>query len=126
MIEVTTQTNTKVTDWLISIQKKSKNIPALLERYGQVGVDALQTTTPWRTGKTAMSWSYNVKQEGSNYILEFNNSNVVDGVNIALILQTGHPTRDGAWIEGRDYINPALQPIFDDILNKAWGEIKAL
>ena len=126
MIEVTTKTNKTVTQWLISVQKKSKDIPALLEKYGQIGVDALHTTTPWRTGKTAMSWSYKVRKENGNYVLEFNNSNVVNGTNVALILQTGHPTRSGAWIEGRDYINPALQPIFDEILDKAWGEIKAL
>ena len=126
MIEVTTKTGKTVTQWLISVQEKNKDIPKLLEKYGQIGVDALFTATPWRTGKTAMSWSYKVKKEKGNYILEFNNSNVVGGTNVALIIQTGHPTKTGAWIEGRDYITPALQPIFDDILNKAWGEIKAL
>ena len=83
--------------------------------------------TPMDTGRTAFSWSYQVIRKSANtFVLQFNNSHVEKGVNIAIILQTGHPTRNGSWVEGRDYITPALKPIFDEIANKAWGEIKRL
>jgi hypothetical protein len=88
-----------------------------LDKYGRMGVQALSAATPKDTGNTASSWYYKIKKETGRTSLEFCNSNVNDGVPIAVILQYGHGTGNGGWIEGRDYINPAIQPIFDGILN---------
>lgn len=88
-----------------------------LDKYGRMGVQALSAATPKDTGNTASSWYYKIKKETGRMSLEFCNSNVNDGVPIAVILQYGHGTGNGGWIEGRDYINPAIQPIFDGILN---------
>lgn len=130
MVELTTKSNhpNAVKEYLVNLQRKvnPNRIRSILERYGVVGCDALTEMTPVDTGETAMSWSFEIIQNGSSFILQFNNAHVEKGVNIAVILQTGHPTRNGGWVEGRDYINPALQPIFDEIAAKAWGEIKEL
>lgn len=88
-----------------------------LDKYGRMGVQALSAATPKDTGNTASSWYYKIKKETGRMSLEFCNSNFNDGVPIAVILQYGHGTGNGGWIEGRDYINPAIQPIFDGILN---------
>lgn len=94
-----------------------------LDRYGKMGVEALSSATPYDSGNTAESWYYKIKRSGSSVSLEFCNSNVNQGVPIAIILQYGHGTGTGGWIEGRDYINPAIQPIFDQILNDMWKEV---
>lgn len=95
----------------------------ILDDYGKRGVMALQEYTPKDTGKTASSWYYEIEKGNGRVSIWFKNSNVVNYVNIAIILQYGHATRSGGWVEGRDYINPALKPIFDDIAEKAWEEI---
>ena len=84
-------------------------LDAVLAGYGQKGVEALAAATPKKTGKTAASWS---------------NSNIVDGPPIAVILQYGHGTRNGGYVEGVDYINPAMRPIFDEIAKRAWEEVR--
>lgn len=94
-----------------------------LDKYGQRGVDALSAATPYDTGNTAGSWYYKINREGEMLSLEFCNSNVNEGVPIAIVLQYGHGTGTGGWVEGRDYINPAIQPIFDEILNDLWKEV---
>lgn len=94
-----------------------------LDKYGQRGVDALSAATPYDTGNTAGSWYYKINREGEMLSLEFCNSNVNKGVPIAIVLQYGHGTGTGGWVEGRDYINPAIQPIFDEILNDLWKEV---
>lgn len=97
-----------------------------LDRYGREGVAALASATPVDTGLTASSWSYEIEhREGSTRII-FKNSNIQNGVPIAIILQYGHGTRNGGWVEGRDYINPAIQPVFDKIADDAWKEVKGL
>lgn len=129
MIEVSTKYNKSndTINYLLTLNKKVRNIESILQKYGSIGCEALSYYTPFDTGETAMSWSFDVIKHGEqSYELRFNNSKVVDGVNIALILQTGHPTKSGTWVEGEDYINPALRPVFDEIARKAWGEIKAL
>lgn len=98
----------------------------LLDKYGQKGVDALSSATPVDTGKTANSWYYKVESKDNIASITFYNSNIQNGVPIAIILQYGHGTRNGGWVEGRDYINPAIQPIFDDIVNEAWREVTKL
>lgn len=94
-----------------------------LDTYGQQGVDALSKATPIDTGLTASSWYYEIKHSNNSVTIEWKNSNVVDGVPIALIIQLGHGTRNGAYVQGIDYINPALKPVFESIANNAWNEI---
>lgn len=95
----------------------------VLKQYGKQGVDALSLATPRRTGKTANSWSYKIKQTKESIVIEWNNSNIQNGVPIALILQYGHGTSTGGYVTGIDYINPALRPIFDEIAQAAWKEV---
>lgn len=97
-----------------------------LSAYAQEGVEALAAATPKDTGVTAASWSYEIIQETGSVSIVFRNSNIQNGVPIAIILQYGHATRNGGWVEGRDYINPAIQPIFDKLVKKAWGEVTKL
>lgn len=104
---------------------KVKNIRfiANLDKYGREGVAALASATPVDTGKTAQSWYYKIEQTNGSVSLTFHNSNIQNGVPIAIILQYGHATGNGGWVQGRDYINPTIQPIFDEIVKKAWGEV---
>ena len=97
-----------------------------LDKYGREGVAALVSATPVDTGLTASSWYYEIKRQHGVVALNFCNSNVNNGIPIAIILQYGHGTRNGGWVEGRDYINPAIQPIFDRIANDAWREVTKL
>ena len=94
-----------------------------LDKYGREGVAALSSATPIDSGKTADSWSYEITNEDGSVTITFNNSNIQNGVPIAIILQYGHGTRNGGWVQGRDYINPAIQPVFDEIVDKAWREV---
>lgn len=96
----------------------------LLDQYGKEGVEALARATPKDTGKTAASWSYAVHKSDGRITITWSNSNIVDGVPIALILQYGHGTRNGGYVEGVDYINPAMRPIFERIAQRAWGEVR--
>ena len=102
--------------------KESAKI-GVLDKYGREGVAALASATPVETGKTASSWYYDIKRQNGSVSLEFKNSNVKDGVPIAVIIQYGHGTGTGGWVQGRDYINPAIQPIFDKIADSAWKEV---
>lgn len=96
----------------------------LLDQYGKEGVEALARATPKDTGKTAASWSYAVHKSDGRISITWSNSNIVDGVPIAVILQYGHGTRNGGYVEGVDYINPAMRPIFERIAQRAWGEVR--
>lgn len=96
---------------------------SVLDKSGKAGVAALTSATPVDTGKTASSWSYQITRKNGRITLSFHNSNVQNGVPIAIIIQYGHATRNGGWVEGRDYINPALRPIFEQIANEAWKEV---
>lgn len=108
--------------------EKAKNSIRLgdLDRYGREGVAALASATPTESGKTADSWSYEIVHGQGSVSINFNNSNINKGVPIAIILQYGHGTGTGGWVEGRDYINPAIQPIFDKLANDAWREVTKL
>lgn len=97
-----------------------------LDRYGREGVVALASATPVDSGTTAASWYYEIQQGPGSVTITFNNSHINDGVPIAIILQYGHGTGTGGWVQGRDYINPAIQPIFDKIANDAWREVTKL
>lgn len=105
---------------------KNAEIIRILERYGQEGVAALASATPVDSGLTASSWYHKVEITNGSASLIFCNSNVNKGVPIAIILQYGHGTGTGGWVQGRDYINPAIQPIFDKITEQAWGEVTKL
>ena len=94
-----------------------------LDKYGREGVKALSSATPVKTGITAKSWTYKIEQQKGSVSISFNNTNIQNGVPIAIILQYGHGTRNGGWVQGRDYINPAIQPIFDRIAEEAWKEV---
>lgn len=94
-----------------------------LDRYGREGVAALSSATPVKTGLTANSWYYKIERTKDSATITFCNSNIQNGIPIAIILQYGHGTRNGGWVQGRDYINPALQPIFDRLANDAWKEV---
>ncbi len=96
---------------------------AVLDKFGSIGVDALSANTPVRTGLTANSWGYEIVKEKGSYAIYWTNSNVNNGVPIAVILQYGHATKNGGFVQGRDYINPAIQPIFDKIASDAWKEV---
>ena len=96
------------------------------DRYGQMGVEALAAGTPKRTGKTADSWTYDVSFEGGGVTLSWSNTNENKGVNIAIILQYGHGTGTGGYVQGQDYINPAMKPVFDQIAEAVSMEVKSL
>lgn len=98
----------------------------LLDKYGREGVAALSSATPVDTGITANSWYYKIENRKGSATISFHNSNIQNGVPIAVILQYGHGTRNGGWVQGRDYINPAIQPIFDRIVEYAWREVTKL
>ena len=95
----------------------------VLDKYGRAGVAALSSATPIDTGLTASSWFYKIENKNGIAKIEFHNSNVQKGVSIALILQYGHGTRNGGYVVGRDYINPAIQPVFDELAKNAWKEV---
>ena len=97
-----------------------------LDKYGRAGVAALASATPVDTGLTASSWYYEISNKNGSAMISFHNSNIQNGVPIAIILQYGHGTRNGGWVEGRDYINPAMRPIFDRIADDAWKEVTKL
>lgn len=113
---------------LTSFLEKAKEAVRIgdLDKYGREGVAALSSATPVRTGLTANSWYYEIEHQNGSVSIIFNNSNIIKGVPIAIILQYGHGTRNGGWVQGRDYINPAIQPIFDRIAKEAWEEVTKL
>lgn len=123
MIKVISKGNFKKTEEML---KRSGNWSSKidLDKYGSKGVAALKEATPKDTGLTANSWSYKIIRSKNSVIISFENTNINDGVPIAIILQYGHGTRNGGWVEGYDYINPAVRPIFDELAKAAWKEVK--
>lgn len=85
----------------------------ILDKYGREGVEALSNATPVDSGKTAASWRYEIRNLQNGMAIEFHNDNVVDGANVAILIQYGHHTKNGGWVQGRDFINPAVRPVFD-------------
>lgn len=112
----------------IKLLKKSfgRDYFGVLEKYAQQGVAALSAATPIDSGQTAISWEYEIIQNNSGISIIWKNTNVNKGVNIALVLQYGHGTRNGSYVSGRDYINPALRPIFDKMADAAWKEVTSI
>ena len=99
---------------------------SILHQLGQEGVLALASATPIDSGITSESWGYNVKVTNKSLGIEWFNDNVEDGLPIVILLQYGHATRNGGWVQGKDFINPAIQPIFDKIANALWWEVTNL
>lgn len=111
----------KTDNFLAKILKR--DYISVLNKYGQQGVAALSAATPVDTGLTASSWSYEIVEDSSGIKIYWKNSNIVKGVSIAVILQYGHGTGTGGYVEGTDYINPALKPVFEKIADAAWKEV---
>lgn len=108
--------------------EKAKEVVRIgdLDKYGREGVAALASATPVDSGQTANSWYYEIENRNGSATISFHNSNIQNGVPIAIVLQYGHGTGTGGWVQGRDYINPAIQPIFDKIVKEAWKEVTKL
>ena len=104
---------------------KKQNFRDSLKAYGEIGVAALAMATPAKTGKTASSWSYEIQETRGSVKIYWTNSNINKGVNIAVIIQYGHGTRNGGYVVGRDYINPAMGPVFDSIADGIWKEVSS-
>lgn len=102
-----------------------RSIFACLNQYGEEGVQALMAATPQDSGMTAASWTYEIEKTSTSYAIIWNNTNVIDGIPIAVLIQVGHGTGTGGYVAGRDYINPALQPVFDRIAATVWKEVTA-
>ena len=98
----------------------------IFDKYGREGVAALASATPVDTGLTASSWYYRIDRTGRSVTISFLNSNIQNGVPIAIILQYGHGTGTGGWVQGRDYINPSIRPVFDRMLTEVWREVTKL
>lgn len=123
MISFKSKTNfTKTLNRLKRYQEIS--VDDILRKYGEMGVKALAAATPKRTGMTAESWGYKIVHKGNGVSLIWTNSNAPYGVPVAILIQYGHATRGGGYVEGIDYINPALRPVFDDILRHIDGEVR--
>lgn len=122
MIKVTRKGDFNKLEALLK-KARDKDLTSILRKYGEMGLVELMKATPVRTGKTSLSWSYDIRETPTGYKIVWSNSNVQDYVNIAIILDTGHATRNGGWVEGRHYIEPALAPVFDNIAMAAWEEV---
>ena len=124
MIRVKTKGNWNKTENFLKRNQNLKSIRQILEKCGREGVNALSATTPVDTGTTAGSWSYEIIQNEQQSSVVFTNNNVTStGIPIAILLQYGHGNGRGGYVQGRDYINPAVQPIFDKIVEEAWKEV---
>lgn len=118
----------KKTDGFLRALKELK-LERALKKYGEEGVQALANATPRDTGVTADSWSYEIKKSNGNYSIYWTNSNLTDGntgIPIVILIQYGHGTRNGGYVKGRDFINPAIRPIFDKIADDIWAEVRSL
>jgi hypothetical protein len=124
VIEIDVSGSTKKTQsFLDKMANLDGDIRSTLEAAGQRGVEALRSATPVDSGLTAMSWAYEVVEENGSISLYWTNTHVISGVNVAIILQYGHGTGTGGWVAGRDYINPAINSIFDEIANDVWKKV---
>lgn len=122
MITIESQGDWKMTrNWFDRMTKL--DLALIMNQFGKEGVSALAAATPSKSGLTSKSWNYEVTRKGNNWKITWSNSNVNKGANIAVLIQYGHGTRNGGYVVGRDYINPAIRPVFDKIAKKAWKEV---
>lgn len=120
MINVTCSGDFKNTDKFLENIVEENYIKNILDKYAQEGVKALSEATPYRTGKTASSWDYEIEDTSNGFIVHWINTNINQGVNIAVLIQTGHGNIRGGYIQGIDYINPAIRPVFEQIVEEMW------
>lgn len=106
--------------------RHAAKLKSVFDKYGRAGVQALSSATPIETGLAASSWYYEIEQTSTSATITFLNSDVENGFPVAIMLQYGHGTGTGGWVEGRDYINPAIQPIFDKLAEDMWKEVTRL
>lgn len=125
MISFTQKGSFKNTERYLSKLKKAE-LFAVLNKYGSRGVNILSNATPVESGLTAASWSYTIEQRPGYYSIRWHNSHIVKGIPIAIILQYGHGTGTGGYVQGRDYINPAVRPMFEEMVNEAWKEVTSI
>lgn len=116
----------KIERFLVKSLHINPLVRPILDKYGRRGIEALKEATPKDSGKTSESWKYDIiKDERGNYQIVWSNTNIVDGwANIAILLQYGHATRNGGFVKGVDYINPAIEKVFQGMANEAWEEVK--
>ena len=122
MVRIRQKGNFNATTRYLERAKKGIRLSSL-DRFGREGVSALASATPVESGETANSWHYKVESQNGVVKIVFYNSHVVNGVPIAIVIQYGHGTRNGGYVQGRDYINPAIQPVFDQLAEHAWKEV---
>lgn len=122
MIGITSDGDFKNVEQFLRSMKEEQYLNAL-EKYAKIGVTALQQATPKDTGETANSWSYEIHRSRGRAIIYWTNSKENKGERIAILLQYGHGTRNGGYVIGRDYINPAMRPVFDQLAEDVWGEV---
>lgn len=122
MITVTSPGSFKKTEDFLGQMSKGE-LYKVLEHYGSVGVTALASATPVDSGLTANAWTYEIVNRKGNHSIIWHNTNVISGIPVAILIQYGHATRSGGWIEGRDYINPVIKPLFDQITNEVWKQV---
>lgn len=121
MISFTSKSSGKTETYLSRL--KSGDYMSVLNKYGQMGVDALASATPIDSSRTANSWSYEIERKRGRFKLIFRNSNMAGGSPVAILIQYGHGTGTGGYVQGRDYINPVIRPLFDRIANDVWREV---
>lgn len=128
MIRIIDEGNFDKTKKFLMVLSEVKGLAARakIESLARAGVEALANATPVDTGKTASSWEYEIVEEDGKLTVYWNNTNVIRGINIAIILQYGHATRNGGYVEGRDYINPALRSVFDKMASSMWEAVVSL
>lgn len=122
MITITQKGSFNKTESYLRRIKDSQRL-AILNKYGSMGVNALSNATPVESGATSQAWRFTVVQRPGYYSIRWHNDNVVNGLPIAVLLQYGHGTGTGGYVQGRDYINPAIRPIFDQMADEAWKEV---
>lgn len=122
MIEVTAKGDFGKTEKFLDKMSKFEFLN-LLNHYGLVGENALASATPVSSGLTASSWTFAIEQKGKHYTIVWHNTNIQNGFPVAIMIQYGHGTGTGGWVEGYDYINPAIQPIFDQIADEVWKQV---
>lgn len=122
MITITQRGSFKNTERYLNRLKTAQRY-AILNKYGAIGVNALSNATPIESGETAASWTYSIEERSGYYSIHWRNTHIHEGVPIAILLQYGHGTGTGGYVQGRDFINPAVKPIFDQMADEMWKEV---
>ena len=122
-IQLSSRGSFRKTEDFLKVMKR-KDIYKSLESYGQRGVAALASATPVYEGIAASSWTYEVTRKGKYYSIAWHNMNIESGIPVVILIQYGHATRNGGYVQGRDFINPVIRPLFDQISDEVWKAVK--